>query len=225
MSQTPPQGPQYPQQGQPQPPQGPQQGYQQFPQQPPPPKKKRRGLLIVGIVVAVVLFGCIGSALALLRVPATTSSTVIGTVSTSVTPTPPPPQAKNYTIGDVVKVGDAWDVTILSAKADQGSTIFQPKSGMQYLILHVAMQNLTTKNHSISSILQFTLRSDDGTKYNHAFYAPDGTTVIDGSVDGGQPAKGILSFEVPTTSKMFHLNFESNPYDAASPRATWDIPV
>jgi hypothetical protein len=59
----PPQG--YPQQGYQQPmPQGyPQQGYQQpIPQ--PAPKKKHRGLLIAGIIIAVLLFGCVGAGVA-----------------------------------------------------------------------------------------------------------------------------------------------------------------
>lgn len=239
FNQVPPSQPgQFPQQGYPQ---QPPQGYQQFsqgqypppqgfPQQPmvpqTPPKKKRRGWLIAGIIVAVLLFGCIGAGVAASRSGATaTTSSVVGTTSNKVTPTTQPTQASSYKVGDVVKVGDAWDVTVLSAKADPGSSTFQPKNGMQYFVLNTAMKNLTTKNHTVSSIIQFTLRSDDGTKYNNALYTPDGTTAIDGNVDGGQPAKGIISYEVPTNVKSFHLTFESNPFDANSGRATWNITI
>ena len=115
-----------------------------------------------------------------------------------------------------------WDVTVVSAKADQGNNVFQPKSGMQYLVLNLAMKNLTTENHTISSLIQFTLRSDDGTKYDVALYAPDGTSQIDGDVNGGQPAKGVISYEVPTNVHSFHLTFE-NVLSAGS--ATWNLTI
>lgn len=65
----------------------PQQGYQQPPMQPmappTPPKKKRRGLLIAGIVIAVLLFGCIGAAIAASSHTGTAPATTAGTTTTS----------------------------------------------------------------------------------------------------------------------------------------------
>ena len=224
-----------PQQGQIQ-----QQGYQQFPQgypqqyqQPPmspastlPKKKSRKGLIIgaIVLVVALALCGAIGSAFSHSATAVTSTTASSGKIgnSTGTTPTAIPTQASNYKVGDVVNVGNAWDVTVISAKADPGNTIFQPKSGMQYLVLNLAMKNLTTENHTISSLIQFTLRSDDGTKYNVALYAPDGSSQIDGDVDGGQPAKGVISYEVPTNVHSFHLTFENV---VSSGRATWNLTI
>ncbi len=83
------------------PPQGyPQQGYQQPPMAPQtPPKKKRRGLLIAGIVIAVLLFGCIGAAIAASSHTGTAPATTAGTTTTTNTqatsaPTKAPVQQK-----------------------------------------------------------------------------------------------------------------------------------
>ena len=222
MQQQPPNNQQYPQ-GQMLPPQYPLQGYQQQPIQPvPAPKKRGRGLLIVGIVVAVIIFGCIGaSLLASHGATATnTGSSKVGTTDSGTTPTAQPTQASNYKVGDVVRVGNSWDITVLSAKSDNGNDTFQPKSGMRYLVLSLAMKNLTSENHTISSIIQFTLRSDDGTKYDTSLYAPDGTTQIDGDVNGGQPAKGVIVYEVPKTVSSFQLTFENT---LTPDQATWSL--
>jgi len=222
------------QQGYPQQPyNGPQQGYPQQPyQQPygqpvPPPKKKRGRLaLIIGGVIALLLFACIGTSVVMSShgTSAVTSSSKVGN-DTGSTPTAIPTQTNAYKVGDVVKVGDAWNVTVESAKASTGDTTFTPKSGMRYLVLSLSMKNLTSENHTVSSIAQFTLRSDDGTKYDIALYAPDGTTQIDGNVDGGQPAKGVIVYEVPVNVSSFHLNFDANPFDASSGRAAWNLTI
>ncbi len=123
-----------------------------------------------------------------------------------------------------MKVGDAWNVTVESAKASAGDTTFTPKSGMHYLILSLSMKNLTSENHTVSSIAQFTLRSNDGTKYDMTIY-PDAGSQIDGDVDGGQPAKGVIVYEVPVNVSSFHLKFESNPFDATSDSAEWNLTV
>lgn len=221
------------QQGYPQgqyPPQGyPQQQYQQPPMMPPPtpPKKKRRGLLIGVIAVAVVLFACIGASYAASRgasvVTTTTTSSKVGN-TTGTTPTVIPTQATNYKVGDVVKVGDAWDVTLNSAKTSQGSSYVIPKAGKTFLILDMSMKNLSSKTQTISSILLFTLRDNDGTQYNITIY-PDAGSQIDGTVDAGQPAKGVMVYEVPSSVKAFHLKFSSNAIDTTAPSATWNLTV
>lgn len=129
--------PPMPQQGYPQ--SAPQQKYQQYPQgypqppyqQPPaqPPKKKRRGLLIVGIVLAVLVFGCIGSiALASRTAPATT----VPTGGTSAQPTKAPATGKWTTThsyaGNGIKktesfaVGNDWKILWTCKGSDIGGT-------------------------------------------------------------------------------------------------------
>ena len=231
-NQQPPQGqpfnPQYPSgQYPPVPLQGyPPQQYQQPPMMSPPtpaPKKKSRTGLIIGavvLVVALALCGVVSSALSH-GATATTGSTKVGN-TTNATPTMIPTQATNYKVGDVVKVGDTWNVTLNSVKTSQGSSYVTPKTGNTFLILDVSMKNLSTQTQAISSVLLFTLRGDDGTKYDITIY-PDAGSAIDGSVDAGQPAKGVMVYEVPSSVKSFHLKFASDAIDDNAPSATWNI--
>ena len=235
QGQLPPQG--IPQPGQYQPQQrydGPPQGYPQYPpqgyQQPmqPVPKKKGRGLLIAGIIIVVLLFGCVGAgALAVSRISPTTisntGSSKVG-VANGITPTLGSTQTKGYKIGDVVQVGANWDVTLDGVKTSMGSGYVTPTTGMKFLIVSLSMKNLSAETQTVSSIVQFTLRGDDGTKYEVTVY-PDAGSIIDGSVDAGQPAKGIIVYNIPTTTKTFHLKFESNPFEASPSSATWNLSV
>ncbi|GAC1634101.1 MAG: hypothetical protein NVS4B7_20930 [Ktedonobacteraceae bacterium] len=113
----------YPPQGQ-IPPQFPQQ--QQYQQQPPmmqptpqPPKKKRgKGLLITAIVLAVLMFGCIGTALAshsgATTTPATSSVATIPSSSTKPTTAPIQPTAvKQIAKSDVKQVGAILNASIM----------------------------------------------------------------------------------------------------------------
>ena len=86
------------------------------------------------------------------------------------------------------------------------------------------MKNLSAETQTVSSIVQFTLRGSDGTKYDVTIF-PDAGSVIDGSVNAGQPAKGVIVYEVPTNMNTFQLTFSNNPYDATASQATWDLSV
>ena len=68
----------------------------------------------------------------------------------------------------------------------------------------------------------FTLRGDDGTKYDITIY-PDAGSAIDGNVDAGQPAKGVIVYEVPNSAKTFHLKFAPDIIDANAPSANWTL--
>ena len=207
-----------PNQGQPFPFQGnyppPQQGYQQFPQSYPPPQhyqqppmmqpaptpapKKRRTGLIIGVVVLVVALALCGIVGSVLSHGATAVSTTTATTGNTTTQAPVQTVSK---IGDAVTVGSDWSVTINSVKANAtGSNYVTPKAGMKFLIVALSMKNLSSKTQTVSSILLFTLRGDDGTKYDITIY-PDAGSQIDGNVDAGQPAKGVIVYEVPVTQK------------------------
>ena len=123
-----------------------------------------------------------------------------------------------------MQVGTDWTVTVNSVKTSMGGNYTTPKAGMRFLVLDLSMKNLSAETQAVSSIVQFTLRGDDGTKYDVTIY-PDAGSIIDGKVDAGQPARGVIVYEVPTNVNAFHLNFTNNPYDTNAPDATWDLNV
>ena len=202
---------------------------QGFPQTPQPPKKRSRGPLIaIGVIVAVLLVACIAAGVAAAsyigKTATTTTTTTTTTTSSGVTPTAGSTQSKNHKIGDLVQVGTDWTVMVNSVKTSAGSSYTTPKAGMKYLVIDLSMKNLSAEAQAVSSIVQFTLRGDDGTKYDVTIY-PDAGSIIDGNVDAGQPAKGVIVYEVPTNINTFHLTFANNPYDTTAPDATWDLSV
>jgi len=162
MSQQPPNN-QFPQdqQGQPQYPQGqyPPQGYGQMPMPQQPPKRKRgRGLLITGIVVAVLLFGCIGASYAASRGATTTSdasSTTSGTSANAMSPTTAPVQQKWTTTHTIKGTGIKKTETLTLAEDWKLLWTCDPTSftGGQYnLIVTVYGADNTPKDVAINAI-------------------------------------------------------------------------
>jgi hypothetical protein len=73
---------------------------------------------------------------------------------------------KHFKVGDQVKVGDTFVVTVNSFKTNPGDDIFKPKSGNQFVVVDVTLKNVGSKEQDNSSLLQFTLKDETGQKYN-----------------------------------------------------------
>ncbi len=211
------------------PPQQPYPGNQPYPQQPmysPPPKKKSRTWLwIVLGVVGVLVLGCIGvSALVFNAAKSTTNatiSTLATDVATTTSNTPAPSNTQHFAVGQVVKVGDTWDVTVNSAKTSKGSGFSTPqKAGDVFLVFSITVKNLSSQEQTISSALSFNLLDSTGQKYTETIY-PDAGATLDGKVAAGSLLKGSIAYEVPASMHQFTLSFEP---DITSPGQTiWDI--
>jgi hypothetical protein len=216
---------------QPYPPQQSYPGNQPYPPQPmysPPPKKKNRTWLwIVLGVVGVLVLGCIGvSALVFNAAQSTTTttatiSTLATDVATTTSNTPAPSNTQHFAVGQVVKVGDTWNVTVNSAKTSKGSGFSTPqKAGDVFLVFSITVKNLSSQEQTISSALSFNLLDSTGQKYTETIY-PDAGATLDGKVAAGSLLKGSIVYEVPASMHQFTLSFEP---DITSPGQTiWDI--
>jgi flagellar basal body-associated protein FliL len=193
----------------------PQQPYQQ-PYQPMPPKKKSRlWLWIVLAVVAVLLFGCIG-VFALISNAAKNTSTV--TVPSGNTPVP---STQHFTVGQIVKIDDTWDVTLNSVKTSSGDQYSAPKSGNTYLIIDLTMKNISSQEQNVSSLISFDLKDSTGQKYTETITTMSDIHPPDGKVEAGAPLRGQLVYEVPTSIKDYTLSFQAD--FTSSGQTIWDI--
>src|SRR5438046_2061592 len=89
---------------------------------------------------------------------------------TSVTPAQPSAATTATTqqhahVGQTVKVGDKWEVTITNVHLRQGSQYIKPKAGMTWLVFSITAKNVSSQEQNISSELNFHLSDTTGQKY------------------------------------------------------------
>jgi flagellar basal body-associated protein FliL len=202
----------------------------QPPMYPPPPSqphpKRGRLWLIVGIIVVVILAACIGVSTLVLK--SSNTGTVIQNSQNSSqnnTPASTPttaPSSQHFKVGDQVKVGDTWIVTVNSATTSKGSDISTPKSGNIYLVLDVTLKNVSNQEQNVSSIAQFTLEDSTGQKYDET-YTDFAKPAPDGKVEAGSPIRGQFVYEVPLSEHHFTFAFEAEI--ASGGQTIWDITV
>jgi len=86
---------------------------------------------------------------------------------------------------------------------------FKPKSGYQFLILDITIENLQSdKTATVSSLLQFKVSDEDGYSYDYSL----GTAYLDrkwedGDILPGMKKRGSVAFEVPKDAKGLKFSF------------------
>jgi len=190
----------------------------------PPRRRSHRGLWIALGVIVLVLVVC-GVAVSRLATLSSNTGTVVTTGNTPVSGSTPTtaPSSQHFKVGDQVKVGDTWLVTIESAKTSEGSQFNKPqKTGNVFLVFSVSMKNVSNQEQEVSSALQWTLQDTTGQKYTETIDTDAGAT-LDGKVEAGAPLKGSLAYEVPKATKAFTLAFEASLTEPG--QTIWDITV
>src|SRR5690349_7138801 len=118
-------------------------------------------IVISLLIIAGALLACGGSSDANTGTKAGTASTQ----SAVVTPTQAP--ATKFKQGDVVKVGDTWQVTVNSIQQYTSDNEYeQPKDGDMFVSINVTLKNISAKEVETNPY-DFALRGGaDGTKYD-----------------------------------------------------------
>jgi uncharacterized protein DUF4352 len=167
--------------------------------------------LAIGVasLAAVVVIACGGGA------SANSGSTTSGSSSTTSAST------QHFKVGQQVKVGSTWVITVNSVKTSQGDDVFQPKSGNTFLIVDLTAKNVSSTEQTLSSILSFTLKDSTGQKYDETIVT--GATAPDGKVAAGDQVRGQLAYEVPASMKAFTFAFEADIL--SSGQTIWDLAV
>jgi hypothetical protein len=196
---------------------------------PQPPKQKHTGrnlaigcgsaivlLLLIIIIAAISTSGHnanTGTAVTTTN-QTTTSATQASSAST---------QSSTFAVGQTVSVGGLWQIVVTDAKTSTGSQYNTPqKSGDVFLVVAIAVKNISGQSQDMSSDLQWSLTDTTGQKYDIGI-DPDAGATLDGSVAANAPFKGVITFEVPKTIHNFVLAFQ--PDITSSDQTLWNITV
>lgn len=154
-----------------------------------------------------------------------------GTATTPMpTPYPTQPQPTNVTpvsdvhfsIGDTVSIGGIWQITIKRASLQQGGQYDSPPAGTRYLVLSLAIKNISQAEQHFYGSAAFTLRTPDGQAI-YATFISSAKPEPSGKVEAGGPLSGDIVYNVPIGIHAFSLSFEVDP---TSPGQTvWDLHV
>lgn len=134
--------------------------------------------------------------------------------------TPSPSSANHFTIGEQVKTGDVWVVTLNSAKLHDPTIFDRPSAGDTYLVLDATFKNVSSRSRILSSTLQMRLESPTGQAYDRTIVTFSSSSP-DGPIAAGDLLRGQLVYEVPKGSKAFIFAFQ--PDIMTSGQTLWDI--
>ena len=150
-----------------------------------------------------------------------TASDNTGSLNTSGSSSTSASASKHFHVGDQVKVGSTYQVTVNSVKTNGGDSITSPAAGNTFLIVDVSLKNISSQEQTVSSLLQFSLKDSTGQTYTETIV--DGFTSPDGKLEAGDVLRGQLAYEVPASMHSFELAFEADVI--SSGQTLWDLSV
>ncbi|HEY7094677.1 MAG TPA: DUF4352 domain-containing protein [Ktedonobacterales bacterium] len=130
-------------------------------------------------------------------------------------------QQQHFTVGDQVKVGDAFVVTVNSVKTSKGDQFIKPKSGNTFLVVDVTIKNAPKSEQNVSSLLNFEIKDSAGQKYTETILTD--VTPPDGKIEAGGLLKGHMPYEVPSSQHDFVFSFQADI--TSNGQTIWDLHV
>jgi hypothetical protein len=145
---------------------------------------------------------------------------------TPITPTPssqhaqptetPTPKPQHFKLGQTVKIGTTWTITIRSVRRVQDEV----EANINYLVFNLAVRNISATEQTFSS-LSFTLRDQEGQAMDFGIISGVKQSPS-GKVEAGDPLSGDLVFAVHRAKQQtFILSYEENV--VAPGQTIWDI--
>lgn len=157
-------------------------------------QKKPVALIVIAVFIAI---GIIGAALG------GNSPEKVGDTGTNSTA----PQQTEFAVGDVVSLKDI-EVTFVSCTESSGKGYYTPDSGNVFLFCEFAIENKSSKDISISSIMSFEAYVDDySTNMSMTGTLAADKGQLDGTVASGKKMSGVIGYEVPADWKTLEIRF------------------
>jgi hypothetical protein len=145
---------------------------------------------------------------------------------TPITPTPsthqaqptetPTPKPAHFKLGQTVKIGTTWTITIKSVRRVQDEV----EANINYLVFNLAIRNISATEQTFSS-LNFTLRDQEGQAMDIGIISGVKQSPS-GKVEVGDPLSGDIVFAVHRAKQQkFLLSYEENVVTPG--QVLWDV--
>ena len=113
---------------------------------------------------------------------------------------------KEFKIGETIQLGD-HKVTVTKIDKSSGNEIETPKSGNEYVIVHVTIEN-SGKDQISYNPYDFQLKNSQGNIVDPGFITVDQDTALEsGELAAGGKVQGTISFEAPQNDSNLDLIF------------------
>ncbi len=118
--------------------------------------------------------------------------------------------SSTFAVGESAELNNII-VTLKSVKESKGSEYNKPAEGKVLAICEFEIQNNSTEEFVISSLLCFTAYCDDYT-CEYSLIATganvlEGKTPLDGTIAAGKKMLGVISYEIPKDWKELEIHF------------------
>lgn len=116
-------------------------------------------------------------------------------------------------VGDTAVLNNVY-VTFESAKQSRGSEFFVPSEGNVFLICEFTIENNTSSELNISSLICFDAYVDDfATNLSITAESSVNGNSLDGTIAAGKKMNGIIAYEVPQDWSVLEIYFTPDFWD------------
>ena len=175
--------------------------------------KQKKGhpiLKAIGIIfLALIVLGAFGSVNTPKKVgDVSTTGTAQQTTATSKPVATNPPSKTKFGVGEKVELNNVV-VTLLGVTESYGSQFNKPSEGNEFVLCEFEIENNSSKEITVSSIMSFNAYCDDYTlSYSlQALMEKGNNQQLDGTIASGKKFKGVIGYEVPTDWKEVEIHF------------------
>lgn len=134
----------------------------------------------------------------------------------------------NEEIPEFFKTGETVETKLLKAsitgiEKPSGNSFNKPADGKEFVLLHLTIENVSTEELNISSILSFSAYVDDESinESLSAQIAKEGENTVNGTIAADKKLRGTLGYEVPNNWRQIEIHFK--PDLASSTTIKWII--
>jgi len=105
---------------------------------------------------------------------------------------------------------------VVGYRVSEGEGFFTPGAGNEFYFIDVEIANIGSSVESISSLLMFDLRDEEGFSQDISFSAVTlGRSGLDGAILPGRVIRGELAYEIPIDSRSYELQINLHVFGTA----------
>lgn len=117
------------------------------------------------------------------------------------------PQKTAFSVGDVVEL-DGVQVTLCSVTESTAISYFTPEPGHVFLICEFNIENNSSSDIAISSLMCFEAYADDyAVNMDLSATVMSNKTQLDGTIAAGKKMNGVIGYQVPENWSDFEIRF------------------